>query len=244
MKKVILCILFLAIMLSCTGCLPEYVFVTGYYEAFHLVTADVPFADSTNKIRFDNVKKLEEDEYGRCLYSYGTGSAMFGYSYLNIYIISQKETQTEIYYYPDYCYIARYDADDPFSEEEIARLLERNDWDKPLNEEKMRKIPNDDLGWIARYGDFTTALRDYLRIGKEDSIIIHPMEINDANQQMIFYLVIHKTEIEGKWTSASYISVYQADSDRPIVAIEEVEDSFDCQDTIHDFRTTWFEPEA
>ena len=243
MKRVILCLLILTIMLLCTGCPPKYVFLTDYFEASYFVDADVPFADSAGVLGRDTVRKLEEDEYGRCLYSYKTYSSMLWHKFIEIYIISQKETQAEIHYYPDYCYIARFCDGDSFSEEEIMQLKGRNDWGKSLNEEKMRMIPNDDLGRIIPFDDLYTTLFDYFGVDREDTVKIHPMEINDANQQMVCCLVTRRTGGEGEWITRRYILVCQEDSYHPIVAIEEVENSIDCQDVMHEFRTTWFEPE-
>lgn len=241
MKRVILSLLILTIMLVCTGCPLENVFLSSHQEAFHLVNAEVPVADHMGKLT-DRVKKLGEDEYGRCLYSYKTTSVALNHEFIEIYIISQNETKDKIYYYPDYCYIVRIRDEGSFSEEEIAALKERNDWGKPLNEDKMRTIPNHDLDHV-QFRDLDAALYDYLGLdGKNCIPYAHCMKINDANQQMFICLVRRETTEEGQKPVTNYLVVYQTDRYPHIVAIEEFEPSLDCQDAMHEFRTTWFEP--
>ena len=248
MKKLLYAFL-LTVIFLCTGCLPNYVNVTGFYAPYYILSADMPFADTMNTAQFDNVEKIEEDIYGRCYYSYKTYSTAFHYE-IEIHVISQKETKTEIDYYPDYCYIARESEGDPFSEEDIARLKERNDWGKPLNVEKMRQIPNDyqdDILTAGEIGTLENFLCDYIDVEEGYDVYVDAMGINDSNQQMFFCHVYGLNDVsksdQYETMTPCYILVYQKSDTQPIVAIEEIEPTLDCQDFMHNFRLTWFEPE-
>lgn len=254
MKKRALCVVLLTVMLLCTilfmGC-HNFVDVTGYYAPYRILNADMPYSNNMHTSKFDKVEKLEEDSYGRCYYSYRTPSTMVDHYELEIHVICQKETKTDIYYYPDYCYMARgsrgneeagVSADAEFSEEAIKQLKELNDWNKPLNEGRLRQIPNKYQKSIVFYLDLADILRDYLNIDEETYVIVNDMEINDRNQQMFFCRVFEETEQDGS-IAKDYVLVYQESDSQPIVAIEEIEHTLDCQDAMHNFRITWFEPE-
>ena len=245
MKKAII-ILFVVIMLllMLTGCLPNYVQVTGYYGVYHILDANMPYADTMNSVQFDTVKKLEVDSFGRSYYSYITYSTAFQHE-LEIHVICQKETKKEIYYYSDFCYIARKSDGDAFSDEDIARFKENNDWNKPLNEKKMRQIPNDFQDNIITETDLKTILRDYLCLEESDDLILNNMEINDSDQQMFFCQVCNMSEgDQQKRITTDYILIYQNSSLQPIVVIEEFEPTLDCQEFMHSFRATYFEREG
>lgn len=87
------------------------------------------------------IEIIEEDSYGRRLYSYlgdGLGNA---YSLL----ICQKSDDKYAYYYPDYNFIsADYtsssNVENIFTSDEINELKYLNDWENEINEDKCVKV--------------------------------------------------------------------------------------------------------
>ena len=74
---------------------------------------------------------IEEDSYGRILYSYTAYSVITDKKETAV-LICQKLSSTDVYFYKDICYLL-----DEWSDEELLLLKEDNDWEKPLNPDKM-----------------------------------------------------------------------------------------------------------
>jgi hypothetical protein len=80
------------------------------------------------------IEIIEKDRYGRILFSYSEDSQA---RYL---LIAQKADSTYVYYYPDFNFISiEYYRNTFFSEQDILKLKDRNDWNKPLDENKFIK---------------------------------------------------------------------------------------------------------
>ena len=79
---------------------------------------------------FVDVQVKEQDEYGRVLFSYTTHSGITEQEQ-TAWVICQKHTSKYVYYYEDLNYT--------FSNEDeaIASLKQKNDWEKPLDEQKF-----------------------------------------------------------------------------------------------------------
>ena len=95
-------------------------------------------------LRDANIKELETDSYGRVLLEYeGCYDATTIVKNDTIYIgyekalvICQKYSNSYVYYYEDQNYLL-YD----YTDEDIIRLKEQNDWEKPFVVSKMSKRP-------------------------------------------------------------------------------------------------------
>ena len=74
---------------------------------------------------------VERDSAGRILYLYTTQNIISD-SVESVYVICQKYDSRYVYFYEDICYAVG-DSD----EENIEALKALNDWDKPLNDDKM-----------------------------------------------------------------------------------------------------------
>lgn len=77
---------------------------------------------------------LEEDEYGRILFYYFEDSQISTHSLL----ICQSSDDEYAYYYPDQNYISA--PTEEFSNDDIADLKEKNDWNKEINKAKCVKV--------------------------------------------------------------------------------------------------------
>ena len=151
MKKIfILILLFLVFMLN--SCDIFYSYKGNDYDLFTVAMNSV--LDSHGHTFKDNegptLYIIEEDNYGRKLFYYCEGNNISTHSL----IISQKTFEGNVYYFPDYNFISN--SNNEFSDEEINNLKVLNDWNLPLNEEKMvisniiynkedREITNDEL---------------------------------------------------------------------------------------------------
>lgn len=87
------------------------------------------------------IKIIEEDSYGRKLFSYLGDGFVPTYSLL----ICQKSNDKYSFYYPDYNFIsAEYKSnsivENIFTTDEINELKYLNDWDKEINENKCVKV--------------------------------------------------------------------------------------------------------
>ena len=76
------------------------------------------------------IQVIEQDEYKRVLFSYTAKDGVTGQK-RTVWVICQKMTSKEIYYYEDFNYSF---SDD---QEAIESLKQKNDWGKPLDEQKF-----------------------------------------------------------------------------------------------------------
>ena len=93
----------------------------------------------------DDIHIIEFDSQGRYLFE------VDAWPYANVvYIIVQKDLQDGfVYYYEDFGALFLDNIETYLTKEEKAQLKqfkEQNDWDKPLQEEKMAKIAIDKMG--------------------------------------------------------------------------------------------------
>lgn len=98
---------------------------------------------------------IETDMYGRTLIKYRAFDEVTRW-WTNAYVICQRITDTEVFFYEDICYLIEQREEQPedvdsgaapeavsVSNEQITVLKAQNDWDLPINEEKMaaRTVP-------------------------------------------------------------------------------------------------------
>lgn len=78
---------------------------------------------------------IEEDSYGRVLFSYSTINNIIK-ERDTVLVIFQKNDSDYIYFYEDICYI-----EENASEADLSYFKYINDWNKPFNQEKFSKRP-------------------------------------------------------------------------------------------------------
>lgn len=217
---------------------PGTVAATGFYDAYHIVSRNVPYADTTFVGQFDKVKKLEEDAYGRLYYSYETYSTSLQ-TQIEIHVICQKAEEQRAYYYEDYCYMIRKEDDPPFSGNSVAQLKERNDWGKSLNQEKMREVPFDmpniSVGYEAKC---KKAILNHLGLPEDYGCVVHGLEFEESEKQVMFINTFRRTDGRNNIEfDRFYLVVYGMIKNRLVVlACEEIEPIVDCQDMVSDFK--------
>jgi hypothetical protein len=88
----------------------------------------------------DKIEVLEQDEKGRTMFAYiSNGSYICGKTGLYSVIICQKTDSEYSCFYPDYHFVVN-DKKEEISEDEIAALKTRNDWNQDIDESKMTKV--------------------------------------------------------------------------------------------------------
>lgn len=116
-----------------------------------IVEYQVPFADPNP--RWNEVDLIDEDEYGRKIFSYksvGLYTNVFG-DYIEtlysnapvlLYVVVQKNNNRFVYCYEDlcYCYVNSFDNDNSTI---IENLKTNNDWGKPFDDKKMTVLSVD-----------------------------------------------------------------------------------------------------
>ena len=75
---------------------------------------------------------LERDAQGRILFLYETTSCITN-NWEKAYVICQRLESATVYFYEDMCYLFATDSVG------LEALKDKNDWSKPLNNEKMAK---------------------------------------------------------------------------------------------------------
>jgi len=90
---------------------------------------------------------LEEDNYGRVLFSYNESNFISTFSY----VIMQRVDGDYAYFYPHYNFISR--GAGQFTEEEIERLKDVNSWNQPMSDssefERVRIVRQKERGSIS-----------------------------------------------------------------------------------------------
>lgn len=124
----IFALILLAIVLLSTGCAPsnqkQYLAICGRYAVPGMQCSDLKENSYVCEV-------MEKDSYGRILYSFCAPNIFSAQSEAAV-IICQKAEKKSVWYYENACYLLG-----NWSDDDITHLKEVNDWEKPLDAEKM-----------------------------------------------------------------------------------------------------------
>ena len=124
----IFALILLAIVLLSTGCAPsnqkQYLAICGRYAVPGMQCSDLKENSYVCEV-------MEKDSYGRILYSFCAPNIFSAQSETAV-IICQKVEKKSVWYYENACYLLG-----NWSDDDIVKLKEVNDWGKPLDAEKM-----------------------------------------------------------------------------------------------------------
>ena len=237
-------LLFLAVFLSLFfigGCNSKY----NSYDI--LVEYQVPFTES--RPRWNEVDLIEEDEYGRKIFSYkSVGSHTnvlhdyMGADYNNapvlVYIITQKTDKKFIYCYDDICYAYVKTFGD--NDRTIAEFKKSNDWGEPINDEKLTALSiNICCDKIMKYlvmsieETAVTTLSDMANY-EIDDYYIDAIFLEDATPIFVLREVINREKHEfGK----SFVFHIPDDSSKATY-LELSDDIQNWNEEIHNFKAT------
>ena len=201
------------------------------------------------------IKIIDEDSFGRILFSYYDDSYFYGKISLH-YLICQKIDETYVYYYPDYNFIVNEwnQLDVPFSEKEIEDLKNKNDWDKELDEEKfiknevvrMKKEPEVEI----KRKDFDVLFRkiskDHGRISDESMIKPAVRYLtSDSYGRTLYYVSVAHKDISKKDMQYHLVIIFNPDgSYDESKCVMEFTNSYHYQDSLKEFKELngWDQP--
>jgi len=241
MKKIIVYLLVFAILFL--GC---YQFgtpdATGIYAPYYILGANVPFADNLHTSQWDRVTLLEEDSYGRRYYAYTTPSIVLQCN-IEVHVICQTESEDHQYgYYQDLCYIMRKADSDSFSDTQIAKLKAQNDWNSPMAAQKISYATHNANNVKSRSKSYLNHLiLDFLGLSYSHSVITNDMEQISPNVQLCFVRIVAKN-LNDLSEDRFFLVLYHTQP-YSIITCEEVGFSWDYQETIQQFRSTWSSPD-
>ena len=217
---------------------------TKLFEPYRIADANIPLADNLHTSQFDKVAELETDAYGRRYFSYETYSVLYG-AQVEIHIICQMTKDDEVFYYPDYCYLIREEDAAAFKEDEIACLKEWNDWNRPLEEDKMYSVSYSEHNeYIANEEEIKLSVLAYL--GLDDSYGVNRNGLESLNKkEQLFIVNVFPRDSDGNATGAGdiYIILYNNSQTKSVTMCEKIDDPLSCQERVRAFRESWLDKE-
>ena len=229
MRKYIVIILFLACVLC--GCDAGYSKICAgsseHKDALEIVRTAVPHSGSMD-LRIDYLALIEEDSYGRRMFSYSMSEAK-----IEILIVCQKTENYLTYYYEDLCYVMRNMEDTEFTKSQIAWLKEQNDWDAPMDVNQMCAVA---------YSTDSTDVEDYMQVLEslqtsfnkyypEYDVTMNGLEMYDDCKQVILVEFFHGNTD----TLENYLVLYDH-SIATILLTESIDIGGDLRQDIIDFK--------
>ena len=185
---------------------------------------------------------IEKDDYGRILFSFEAYVAMDPYFNYNggrayAYGICQDLHEENLFfgkkhvsYYDNFAYIGAASRED-ISPDMIEQLKVWNDWNKPLNEEKMVEIeafdwnlPEEEREWEEHH---TTLLREYLNV-YDDCRVSWKSFGQDKTGKYLFHFIFYRKFDESDYASESeilrsFIVAFQKNSENEVEFIDYIE---------------------
>lgn len=231
MKKI--AILFLCVILLLNGCYRKgSVGASKFFDVAAVVQVCVPYCGVPD-YAFDSINLLETDNYGRRLFCYESWQWE-----TTALLICQKTDESNAYYYSDYCYIIRSGTNVTFSEDNIALLKSINDWDLPLNTDKMKSVNYTEAN---REIDQPNAKRAILlALGKEETdthIMLDGLEFDQNGNQIILVQVQDLSQSVSN--KDVYLVLYQSDDTGKVIALQKIDSGIDCREEIVEFKDTF-----
>ena len=155
-------------------------------------------------VRDPIIEVIEEDSYGRTMFTYYEKYYKGSDISFSALIICQDSNEKEVFFYEDINYIIKeqklyYPNIENFTDDEIAYLKSINDWNKEINYDKCvrkdiskskQKIPNEKEIHNLLIEEFTLVDREY-------SLFMDYLTSNIDDSKYIVYGYISKTEQEG-----------------------------------------------
>lgn len=223
----------LLVLLAMAGCLYD----GKHSDLYHMVKSNVLCTNGAHPGQYVTIEVLETDSYGRRLFSYSIGvPSSYGYDQICVVAVSQKTVLNRVYYYEDACFILA-DAFEKLDEEMISALKEKNDWDEPMNHQKMsrRRIH----AQFEETVDVPEAFNKEVRCEPGSAVGSLYMDF-DGKGKVLYYVLYYdkdykdNVEIEERF----YIAIVNEDGTYdPETWLEELQDLYGYQEQVHEFKT-------
>lgn len=206
------------------------------FAVHEVVLRDVPVCPfgGRESTKFNKASVLKRDRYGRTLYSYTASCDLFDEE-VTMRVIVQKEKGDFAYYYADDCYIFKIGCDVSFDETEMELFLDSNDWDKPIQEEKLSQTQYQNRDWREdvifqlepNAGNLINEyqfIKEYIGVQESDTqkIVLDGLEADEAGNQILVVFVQDTTKKPYK-NICAYLLLYDGDAKEPILVCEKVE---------------------
>ena len=254
-KKLIIALIVFLVISSFSGCSILYNMGTpGPYRGnetalFTIATFSIPGCDQIGT----RIEIVEEDSQGRLLYKIWTGNSPLYYSYLGeqsplvAFVICQHYDDDKVYYYEDDCWVI-YSNAESFSITDEKQLKDRNDWDLPLNYDKMTVktiISEDKQGYKytanEREIEQGKAKDEFLKqISVDGEEYVFPIILdNDDEGRMLFIVLVEQFkngEVVDASSVRSYLEIIDTKEHGKKVVIEKIEDPAHIWIQMKDFK--------
>lgn len=179
--RIVLLIIFALCLTSLCGCRR-----TPYPIEHVMVVSQTSYAyPSGNAVEHDSRSEiLETDEYGRVLFAYYNGFGVYSVG------IRQKHDEKYVYYYDNvsFLYTMKYRE---YTPEQASDLKEANDWNKPLDEEKMIKRAFLDQYSLKKkidplfdHEDLQRVFNASIEYKENESVIFYLVDSSQTGQQL------------------------------------------------------------
>lgn len=239
MKKAASFVALLLFVHTLTACHPKgSVAQTNLYEPYIIAEVNVVLADDLNPHMRDQIELLDTDEYGRKLYRLKGLSVTIGPA-IEMYIVSQMKDNGYVYYYPDKCYLIREEKLEEFSEVQVEKLKDQNDWGKPLSGEMMHRILIGTTPETVHYEQekFANCVREALGLNLKYSVREQPMEKYSNTEQLFAVSVFLKdSDTQKILEDKLYLVFWSSSSQGRILAYREISIHAGNQEEIAAFR--------
>ena len=151
-----------------------------------------------------SIEVIEEDNYGRTMFSYYEKYYKGSIISFSALIICQYSNEKEVFYYEDINYIIKeqvlYSQNiEKFSDEDIEYLKLANDWNKEINYDKcVRKDITKSKQKISNEKEIQNLIiEEFILVNGEYSLFVDYLTTNLDNSKYIVYGYIRKIEQKG-----------------------------------------------
>ena len=238
LKKVLILFFVLLMILSLFSCDRSHKYKGDDYDLFTVaINSLVGTTGTAFKTSEGPVLEIKEtDEYGRVMFYYEEGSIISSYNLL----IAQKSDDEFVYYYEDYNFISK--SENEFSSEDIEALKTANDWNKPINENKLicKKIKEQ-----KNKSSFDSSLveEEFAKIKGEKwefTSSINELTKNEEGKSIVLAPVIFDRYGEG--TRKYFVLILDEEGNFDKNAIMEITDYNNYQDQLKEFKenNNWY----
>jgi len=187
------------------------------------------------------IEVLEEDSFGRVLFQIGFGSDPLYYQRFGdqgnmcALVVCQHRDDQKVYYYEDDCFIVYTDAE-RFSTMEQEQLKANNDWNLPLDYDKMREkriIAKERQGYTystdqrkIETGKAKDAFLEQIHLDEEEYAFLELLD-NDNQGRKLLFVVVEQFKDGGVVDASSvrsFLEIFDSNNPNEQVVIEEISD--------------------
>ena len=222
--KILLTFMILVILSSCgiTTNINLELALCGSYAVPGMFCADLKGGTS-------QVSVLEEDDYGRIMFSYSAPNVTTQETE-TVLVMCQKIDDEYVYFYEDICYTFQYDNQDA-----IKVIKEQNDWNQPLDQSKMSRRPNQitfDLFITSNstllYGNVIQAAARELGVSSSQVTQLHFIDADNSGNELYW------SGSSENSTNQSYLLLVSSDYD---VCVMKLDDDVGISAVISDLKS-------